>query len=32
LLTLKIELFYDDLTEFGRNLTANGKVNNPVNS
>ena len=28
----KIESFSDDLTEFGKNLTANGKVNNPVNS
>jgi hypothetical protein len=32
LLMQKIESFSDDLTEFGKNLTANGKVNNPINS
>lgn len=30
LLIQKIELFSDDPTEFGKNLTANGKDNNPV--
>jgi hypothetical protein len=32
MLIQKIELFSDDLTEFGKNLTANSKDNNPVNS
>ena len=32
LLIQKVELFSDDLTEFGKNLTANRKVSNPVNS